>query len=166
MTTEASIYRTLALAIQNAPTDVNLPLIPARAPKAVRPSTAVRRCRKAWERAYDQYMRENDGVPANTVFARREGHAAFRKAIPILAGRHSVESFLACTAYGVLIGAVNREQSTQLLSAARIAAHPLLRERKTATEPAKAAKAKKKNRNDCTPPPPAGLDISSTESNT
>jgi len=131
MSTKASIERTIALAIQNAATDPCWITGPGRSDLTATPRAATRHCSRAWKRAYDEYMREHDGEPCNTVFARREGHAAFRNAMPVLGDRQSIRDFIACTAYGVQIGAINREQSGQLLYAAQVAITALPRERES-----------------------------------
>jgi hypothetical protein len=50
--------------------------------------------------------------------------------MPQLSGRESIRDFIACTAHGILIGAIPPQQSGQLLYAAQVALGSLQREPK------------------------------------
>jgi hypothetical protein len=86
------------------------------------PKAALRRCRAAWQRAFDAYMEEKEGKDSIArMFAAKDAAEAYCNAMPMLAGYEGIRDFIACSAYGILIGAISREKSSQLLYAAQVA---------------------------------------------
>jgi hypothetical protein len=101
-------------------------IAPQPSPTPSSPKAALRRCSAAYQRAFKAYMDESD--PDNDmeeVFAAHEGHKAYRKAMPMLAGYEGVRDFIACAAHGILIGALLPESTGQLLYAAQVALNAL-----------------------------------------
>jgi hypothetical protein len=97
---------------------------PASAPNPEPPqaSAAIRRCCAAWRRAYKASMEENDDEDGpNKYLAALEAGDAYRGAMPLLSGYENICDFIACTAHGILVGAIQRERSGQLLYAAQVA---------------------------------------------
>ena len=111
---------------------------------------AVRRCCKAWQRAFDAYMNahplpdtiddpgddpdefdeeeELESVRQHLEWsAAREGASAYRNAMPLLDGDQGIRNFLACAAHGTLIRALNKEDCNTLLYAAQVALGALKR---------------------------------------
>jgi hypothetical protein len=108
------------------PINPELPPVPEHAPDG---AAAMARCREAWQEAFDRYMSANaakEGDMAET-YAAKEAAAAYRAALPPLRGYDSIGDFIACVAYGILIDAVPRERSGQLLYAAQVALSALAR---------------------------------------
>src|SRR5580698_1457669 len=93
-------------------------LSPAPAPS--NPKVALRRCCAAWQRAFNAYMEHSKGDNIDKIFAARDASEAYCNAMPVLAGQQGVRDFLACVTHGILIGAIPREKSSQLLQAARV----------------------------------------------
>jgi hypothetical protein len=84
---------------------------------------AVALCHDAWQHTYDDCMKKdarNKGGP-DEFAAAREASAAFRAAMPQLAGYDGIRDFIACVAYGVLIDAIPADRAGQLLYAAQVA---------------------------------------------
>jgi hypothetical protein len=99
-------------------------LAPGARRKQTDPNAALRRCCAAWKRAYDAYMDENEEDPNDSIgraLAARPAGEAYRNAMPLLAGYEGVRDFIACAAHGILIGAIPKEESGQLLYAAQVA---------------------------------------------
>src|ERR1700678_2705999 len=90
---------------------------------------ALRRCRVAWQRAFKAYMDESQGSSVDKIFADREAGDAYCKAMPALTGIDGIRDFVACAAHGILIGAITRDKSGQLLYAAQVALAALSHER-------------------------------------
>lgn len=84
------------------------------------PKVALRRCCAAWQRAFNAYMEQSKGDNIDKIFAARDASEAYCNAMPVLAGQQGVRDFLACAAHGILIGAIPKEKSGQLLQAARV----------------------------------------------
>jgi len=112
-----------------------LTLIPSTAPAlptGPKPTrTAVRRCCAAWKRAYDAFMEEARPSGFNKLYASQEAAEAYRKAMPQLSGHDGIRDFIACTAQGVLIGAIPPQQAGSLLYAAQVALGSLKSEPET-----------------------------------
>jgi hypothetical protein len=85
------------------------------------PKAALRRCCAAWKRAYDAHMAQPKASSLDKIFAERNAGEAYRNAMPMLAGCEGIRDFIVCAAHGILIGAIPREQSSQLLYAAQVA---------------------------------------------
>lgn len=95
-------------------------------PKPTR--AAVRRCCAAWKRAYDAFMEDARPSGFNKLYASQDAAEAYRRVMPQLSGHDGIRDFIACTARGVLIGAITPKQSAQLLHAAQVALRSLKRE--------------------------------------
>jgi hypothetical protein len=102
----------------------------APSPTPSSPKAALRRCRVAWQRAFKAYMDQSKGGSIDKIFADREAGDAYCKAMPILTGFEGVRDFIACAAHGILIGAITRDKSSQLLYAAQVALGALSHESK------------------------------------
>jgi hypothetical protein len=90
--------------------------------------SALRRCRAAWLRAYSHYMKNSDGDDVDKIYAIKDAARAYCFAMPLLAGPDGIRDFIACTAYGIAIGAIPAERGGQLLYAAQVALNALPRE--------------------------------------
>lgn len=94
------------------------------APEAVPESTAaaIARCRAAWQRAFNDYVKKNakrdSWVKDN---AAKPAAIAYRAAMPPLVGHQGIRDFIACAAFGILIEAIPRDRASQLLYAAQVA---------------------------------------------
>jgi hypothetical protein len=106
-------------AVSRVPAATTLDPGPALAPST--PKAALRRCCSAWQRAFDAFMEKCNGDnPVDNIFAAKDASVAYCSAMPMLAGQDGVRDFLACVAHGILIGAIPKEKSSQLLHAARV----------------------------------------------
>jgi|GEM_PF-1555976 hypothetical protein len=98
---------------------------PAPALKRSSTSLAIKRCRAAWQRAFDATFDEEMNKGTNQCFAESNaagaGGKAYCNAMPLLSGYDSICDFVACVAHGILIEAVPTERSGQLLYAAQVA---------------------------------------------
>jgi hypothetical protein len=86
-------------------------------------TAALDRCRAAWQKAFDEYMRKNIRRQGDSTsrYAAEEGAIAYRGAMPLLAGAENIRDFIACVAYGILIEAIKPDRAGQLLYAAQVA---------------------------------------------
>ena len=75
------------------------------------------RCCNAWQKSYDAEI-PNSG---SNVLATYAGAQAYRDSMPILVGYENIRDFIACTAQGILIGAIDGTKSSKLLYAAQVA---------------------------------------------
>jgi hypothetical protein len=78
---------------------------------------AVVRCCTAWQQAYDAKFAQC----GSKLFAGLAASQAYRDSMPILAGYENISNFIACTAQGILIGAIDSRKSSTLLYAAQVA---------------------------------------------
>jgi len=78
---------------------------------------AVARCLDAFERTRAQSKDSGKGM----VFSTMDASRAFRKAMPPLSGADNIRDFIACTAYGMLLGAIDAPDGSRLLYAAQVA---------------------------------------------
>lgn len=81
------------------------------------PNAAIQRCLDAWNAIY---------LPAiakgfSDVTAARQSAHAYRAAMPTLTTPLNVSDFIACTAHGLLIGAIDEKRAAKLLYAAQVA---------------------------------------------
>jgi hypothetical protein len=131
MAESSIIERALALTLDDSgPLTALAPPPAAPAGEQESSEAALRRCRAAWRRAFDEYMKKSDGDRVDQEYAAKDGAKAYRSAMPLLAGYQGIRDFIACTAYGILIGAIPPDRSGQLLYAAQVAAAALPREPK------------------------------------
>jgi hypothetical protein len=131
MTRKSLEERAVDAALSYVPPATSLDPGPGITPRPVcaSPKAALRRCCAAWQRAFDGYMqpiKRKDST--DELFAAMAAATAYCNAMPMLAGADGVRDFLACVAHGILIGAIQREKSSQLLYAAQVALGTIPRE--------------------------------------
>jgi hypothetical protein len=78
---------------------------------------AIARCCDAWRSRYKAEMSKSK----DDVFAAHNADTSYRDAMPPLVDYESIRDFIACSAHGMLIGAIPRQSGTQLLYAAQVA---------------------------------------------
>ena len=78
---------------------------------------AVVRCCEAYVLAY----RAAKKLDKSNYTTTEEAQKAFRAAMPPLSGYDNIRDFIACTAHGILIGAIEVADSSKLLYAAQVA---------------------------------------------
>jgi len=88
-------------------------------PKPTR--SAIKRCSAAWKRSFDAFMESAPKSGFNKLYASQEAAEAYCRAMPPLTSHESIHDFIACTAQGILIGAIPSKQAGQLLYAAQVA---------------------------------------------
>jgi hypothetical protein len=86
----------------------------ANEPTADQENPAVARCMNSWTSAYKANNK-------NEYEASKAAALAYRNAMPRLFGYENICNFIACVAQGILIGAIDRKDSTKLLYAAQVA---------------------------------------------
>lgn len=80
-------------------------------------SDAVNRCYRAWARTHAKGLIEGDAPATAKVAADKD----YRFAMPPLIGLENISDFIACVAFGTLIGTISPGESTRLLYAAQVA---------------------------------------------
>jgi hypothetical protein len=105
---------------------------PTLEPDLTHARPAVRKCGAAYRRAFNAYMETADEKDPHWAksHAADKGKLAFREAMPVLSSFEGIRDFIACTAHGILMGAIPQEQSGHLLYAAQVALATLQREPK------------------------------------
>ena len=103
---------------------------PALEPDLTHARPAVRKCDAAYRRAFNAYMEANEGKSCHNSSAARAAGLAYRNAMPLLSSFEGIRDFIACTAHGILVGAIPPEQSGRVLYAAQVALATLHREPK------------------------------------
>jgi hypothetical protein len=88
---------------------------------------AIARCRAAYEIAVQREKKRN----RSNHEAASAGGEAFRNAMPPLSGYENIRDFIACTAYGMMFGAVGSMDGTHFLYAAQVAISALRTQPKT-----------------------------------
>lgn len=78
---------------------------------------AVRLCCEAYLAMHQACIAAGDG----NVFSGLDAEKAYRAAMPPLSGHQNISGFIACTAHGVSIGAINSAQAKQYFAAAKAA---------------------------------------------
>ena len=161
MFTDAQIKTVVQSALEFIPPNKTLEPGPAQHPAG--PKAALRHCCVAWKRAFKAYMEDpNADVPGDELFASKDAGEAYRNAMPLLVGYNGARDFIACAAHGILIGAIPKEDSGQILYAAQVALSiaqsqsrlPKIPATRTPQSPPKSAKKPASKR--ATPPlPPA-----------
>lgn len=99
--------------------------------KAVKQPTrneAVQFCLDIWRDEYNKQRAAKESEYA----ASQKAHNAFREAMPDLIGETDIRDFIACVGRGILIGAIDTDDASKLLAAARIASQSIAAERKAA----------------------------------
>jgi hypothetical protein len=110
-------------------------IAPAPVCKRSKTGTALKRCRDAWKRAYDEVYAqlietEDDEYTLKT--AEEAGCRAYCSALPVLFDQDGIRNFISCVAHGILIGAIPEEKASRLLYAAQVATAALPRQPKAA----------------------------------
>jgi len=85
---------------------------------------ALKRCCDAWRRAFKASMDNSDREDeegGNRYLAAQDAGTAYCIAMPPLSGYENIRDFIACTAHGILIGAIPAQKSGRLLYAAQVA---------------------------------------------
>jgi len=78
---------------------------------------AVALCVEGWEKTFRATLQKTGSVYS----AKRCAVSVYRMAMPPLTGHQSIRDFIACAAYGMLLGAIKPEHGTKLLYAAQVA---------------------------------------------
>jgi hypothetical protein len=78
---------------------------------------AVAHCTEIWQKIHNATLKKTREVHT----AERCAGTAYRLAMPPLAGYENICDFIACTTYGILLGAISEEDSSRLLYAAQVA---------------------------------------------
>jgi hypothetical protein len=97
---------------------------------AVCANPAIVACCAAQERTSKQARAKGKGE-VMSIFL---GYAAYRSAMPPLSGPENIRNFIACTAHGMLIDAIDGPVGARLLYAAQVA-HATLRPMPTSAKP-------------------------------
>jgi len=120
---------------------------PAPVCKRSQTGTALKRCRDAWQRAYDAVYAESieggEDEEDSIEEAQQAASMGYCSALPVLFDQDGIGNFISCVAHGVLIRAIDEDVSGRLLYAAQVAISALPRQ-------PRGAKPLKKLR---TPPP-------------
>jgi hypothetical protein len=95
---------------------------PAPGPDPAR-ARALKRCCDAWKRAFKAHMDncDEDNEDGERFLAARDAGTVYCIAMSPLSGYENIRDFIACTAHGILIGAIPTEKSGRLLYAAQVA---------------------------------------------
>jgi len=96
---------------------------------------AIKRCCAAWRRAFNAYLEDCEGTSTDRVFAAHEADTAYCNAMPLLCSYEGIRDFIACTAHGILIGAIPPQKSGHILYAAQVALSSLQCEPKPRKSP-------------------------------
>jgi hypothetical protein len=93
---------------------------------------AVALCNEAWLKIHTATLKQT----GNVYTAKNCASKVFRLAMPPLSGYQNICDFIACVAYGMLLGAIKDENGTKLLYAAQVALATVPKESKTSkTQP-------------------------------
>jgi hypothetical protein len=87
------------------------------ASSVVSSNPAVARCLSAWEPVYRGELANG----RHRISATREAAQLYRDAMPPLSGYDNIRDFIACTAHGILVGAIDATDASKLLYAAQVA---------------------------------------------
>ena len=96
---------------------------------------AVQRCIDAWNRRMEAEIAKR----TSQYFLERLAAASYRAAMPDLTSPAHVRDFIACTARGVLLGAIDEKHSSKLLYAAQVASGAYRLEDRPQTKQSKSA---------------------------
>ena len=78
---------------------------------------AVARCNEVWLKIHTATLKQT----GNVYTAKSLAGKAFRLAMPPLSGCQKIRDFIACAAFGMLLGAIKDENGAKLLYAAQVA---------------------------------------------
>ena len=105
---------------------------PAPVCKRSQIGTALKRCRDAWQRAYNAVYAESikggEDEQDSIEEAQEAASMAYCSALPVLFDQDGIRNFISCVAHGVLIRAIDENVSGRLLYAAQVAITPLPRQ--------------------------------------
>ena len=120
-TTAAQLEKAMISALEFVPANTRLGPVPDG--NSPGPEIALRRCCAAWKRAFKAYAEENNDkeYPSSDFWGAKLAGEAYRNAMPLLVGYRGARDFIACAAHGILIGAIPKEESGQVLYAAQVA---------------------------------------------
>ena len=90
---------------------------------------AVALCTEVWQEIHAATLKHT----TNLYTAKNCAGKAYRWAMPPLSGYQNICDFIACTAYGMLLGAIKSENGTKLLYAAQVALAAVPKESKILT---------------------------------
>jgi len=124
MPKQSLVDRAIKLAFSNSDLPPATTLAPGPDPKPSKsssPNAALRHCRAAWQRAFDEYIADHDDDNHYRVCATEPAAEAYRNAMPLLAGYEGIRDFVACAAHGILLGTIPKESANQVLYAAQVA---------------------------------------------
>jgi len=110
-------------------TSTIIPTVPETTPEpSTQPETsaAVQRCLEAFNRVYRPLLAKGN----YECIASRDAGPAYRAAMPQLTSASSVRDFIACTAQGLLVGAIDEKHAARLLYAAQVASGAFNRQAK------------------------------------
>jgi hypothetical protein len=82
---------------------------------------AIKRCCAAWQRAYDEYLKNPECEEGDEVFATHDANSAYCEAMPTLGDYQKIRDFIACAAHGILVDAIPQNRANQILYAAQVA---------------------------------------------
>ena len=121
----------IAKAIRPLPEAATITLPPLPASSTSR--AALRRCRAAWKRAIDRCIKQESihSAPDRDSLLRTAA-PVYCAAMPALDSTEGLRDFIACTAHGILIGAIPKKRAGQLLQSAQTALRTLQLEAKKA----------------------------------
>jgi hypothetical protein len=94
---------------------------------------AVRQCCDAYLAMHRACLAAGEG----NVFSELDAEKAFRAAMPPLSGYQNICNFVACTAHGISIGAINKVQANSFLASAQAALAILRSQPETQEKPKK-----------------------------
>ena len=80
-------------------------------------NAAIRQCCEAFMTTHRACIAAGDG----NVFSGLEAEKCYRAAMPPLSGYQNICDFIACTAHGISIGAINSREANHLIAAAKTA---------------------------------------------
>ena len=96
---------------------------------------ALRRCRAAWQRAFDAYLSERGSDSSlSRMFAADKASPAYCAAMPPLDSLENIRDFVACAAHGILIGAIPAKREGAVLYAAQVALSLVQYQEKTSAD--------------------------------
>ena len=114
---------------------------PAPVCKRSQTGTALKRCRDAWQCAYDATYDEGieggEDEEESIEEAKQAASKAYCSALPVVFDQDGIRNFISCVAHGVLIGAIDEDVSGRLLYAAQVAITALPHQPRPARPPQK-----------------------------
>jgi hypothetical protein len=90
-------------------------------PSPISENPVIANCFSIWQRVYKAEIAKGE----HYSHAHRKASLAYRRAMPPLSGHENIRDFIACVAYGLLIGAIEEKSGSKLLYAAQVAHYTL-----------------------------------------